>query len=128
MLEDSSCPLYQSFLVIEGNACVCRGDVVSGAHQGRVFEPLLFIFYNSELFHIVGNHIVGYADDTTIYAIIPRQLSHPQVIKSLNQDLAAVNSWFLKWRMRPNSKKTKSMVISLSGIIALGYGDLTWWC
>ena len=47
-------------------------DVASGVPQGSVLEPLLFILYTFELFHIVGNHIVGYANDTTIYAVIPR--------------------------------------------------------
>ena len=35
---------------------------------------------------------MGYADDTTIYAVIPRPLSPPQVMESLTQDLAALNS------------------------------------
>ena len=59
-------------------------DVVSGVFQVSVFEPLLFIVYTSELFHLVGNHTVGYANNTTIYAIIPRALSRPQVMISLN--------------------------------------------
>ena len=42
-------------------------EVVSGVHQGSVLEQLLFMLYTSELLHIVGNHMVGYADDTTIY-------------------------------------------------------------
>ena len=33
-------------------------DVVSGVLPGSVLGPLLFILYTSELFHIVGNHIV----------------------------------------------------------------------
>ena len=36
--------------------------------------------------------IVGYADDATTYAVIPRALSRPQVIESLNQNLAAIHS------------------------------------
>ena len=36
-------------------------DVGSGMLQGSVLELLLFIFYTSELFLIVGNHMVGYA-------------------------------------------------------------------
>ena len=43
-------------------------DVVSGVPQGSVLGPLLFILYASELSHIVGNHIVGYADDITVDA------------------------------------------------------------
>ena len=56
---------------------------------------------------------MGYADDTTIYALIPGQLS-PQVMESLNRNLAAIGSWCLKWPIRFNPKKTKSMVVSRS--------------
>ena len=66
--------------------------VVSGVTQDRVLGLLLFILYTSELFHIVGNHIMDYADDTTVFAVIPRALSRPQVMESLNQSLAAINS------------------------------------
>ena len=52
-------------------------NVVSGVPQGSILGSLLFILYISELFHIVGNHIMGYADDTTIYAVILRPLSRP---------------------------------------------------
>ena len=34
--------------------------------------PLLFILYTSELFHIVGSPVVGYAYDASIYAVIPK--------------------------------------------------------
>ena len=58
-------------------------DVVSGVPQDSVLRPLLKI-YASEPFHIIENHIVGYADDTTIYALIHRRLSRSQVTESLN--------------------------------------------
>ena len=82
--------------------------------QGTVLGLLLFILYTSKLFHIVGNHIVDYAYDTTIYTVIPRPLACPQVMESLNPDLAAINSRCLKWHMRFNPKNTKSMVLSRS--------------
>ena len=41
-------------------------EMASGVSQGRILEPLLFILHTTELFHIVGNRIVGYADDITI--------------------------------------------------------------
>ena len=56
---------------------------------GTVLEPLWFILYISELFHIARNYIVGYADDNIVYAVIPIPLSSPQVMESLNKDLAA---------------------------------------
>ena len=93
--------------------------------QISILGPLLFVLYTSQLFHIVNNHMVNHADDTAIYAFIPRPLSRHQVIESLNQDLVAIHSWCLKWQMRLNTKKTTSMVVSLSCTYASGYDDLT---
>ena len=68
---------------------------------------------------------MDYADDTLIYAVIPKLLSRPKVMESLNSDLTAFNSLCFKWHMRLNSKETKSMVVSQSRTITPGYGDLT---
>ena len=46
-------------------------DVVSEVPQGSVLGALLFILYTSKLFHVLGNYIVGYENDTSMYAIIP---------------------------------------------------------
>ena len=100
-------------------------DVVSGVSQHSVLGPLLFVLYTFELFHIVGNHMVGYADDTTIYAVILRLLSRPQVMQSLNRDLVAIYSWCLLWHMRLNPKNTKPTIVSRSQTDAPGYSDLT---
>ena len=53
---------------------------------------LLFILYTSGLFHIVGKHIVGHADETTSYVVISKQLSRLLLVKSLNQDFIATIS------------------------------------
>ena len=88
-------------------------------------QAQVFVLCTSELSHTVENHIGGYTDDTTIYAVIPRPLSRLQVMESLNQDLAAINSRCLKWHMRPSPKKTKIMVINRSRTTDSGYCDLT---
>ena len=67
-------------------------DVVSRSLQGSILGPLLFILYTYELFPIVEKHMVGNANDTTIYAVIPKPLSRPQVMESLNRDLVAIHS------------------------------------
>ena len=51
----------------------CRSklvDVVSGVPQGSDFGPLLFLLYTSELFSILENKLIGYADDSTLMAIV----------------------------------------------------------
>ena len=54
----------------------CRSklvNVVSGVSQGSVFSPLLFILYTLELFSILENKLIGYADDSTLIAVVPSQ-------------------------------------------------------
>ena len=74
---------------------------------------VLCILYAFELFLSFGNHIVDHADDITIYIVIPRPLSLPQVMESLNQELAAINAFCLKWHMRLNLQKTKSKMVNI---------------
>ena len=59
----------------------CRNKlvkIVSGVPQGSVFSPLLFLLYTSELFSILENNLIGYADDSTLMAFVPpiRQQSY----------------------------------------------------
>ena len=52
----------------------CRSklvNVVLGVPQGSVLGPLLFILYTSELFSILENKLIGYADDSTLLAVVP---------------------------------------------------------
>ena len=68
---------------------------------------------------------MGYANDTTIYAVILRPLSRPQATELLNQSLAAIDAWCLKRPMRFNRQKIEPRKVSRFCTYAPGYGTLT---
>ena len=45
-------------------------NVVSGVPQGSVLGLQLFLLYPAELFSIVENKLYGYADDSTLVAVV----------------------------------------------------------
>ena len=62
------------FVLMDG----CRSklvNVVSGVPQGSVLGPLLFLLYTFELFSILENKLICYADDSTLMAL-PRHSSY----------------------------------------------------
>ena len=68
-------------------------NVVSGVPQGSVFCPLLFILYTSEIFSILENKLIGYADDSTLIAVMQSPGVRVTVAESLSRDLAKVREW-----------------------------------
>ena len=93
----------------------CRSklvNVVSGVPQGSVLGPLLFLLYTSELFSILENKLIGYADDSTLIAVVPSPGVRVTVAESLNPNLVRVNAWCDLWVMKLNASKTKTMIVS----------------
>ena len=61
----------RSLRVIEDG---CRSkliNVVSGVTQGSVFGTLLSLLCTSEVFSILENKLIGYADDSTFMVLVP---------------------------------------------------------
>ena len=89
-------------------------DVVSGVPQGSVLGPLLFILYTRGLFPLVENNLISYADDCSLFAVIPNPGERSVVCDSINRDLERIHSWCASYGMKLNAGKTKTMLVSRS--------------
>ena len=61
----------QSQYVLVDGCCSKLVNVVSAVPQGSVLGPLLYLLYTLELFSIPENKLIGYADDSTLMAVVP---------------------------------------------------------
>ena len=78
----------------------CRSklvNIVSGVPQGSVLSPLLSLLYTSELFSILENKLIGYADDSTLMAVVTSPGIRVAVPESLICDHARVSGCFDLW-------------------------------
>jgi hypothetical protein len=98
--------------------------IVSGVSQGSVLGPLLFSLYTAELFRILENTLVGFADDSTLVAVVPSPVARLGVSASLNRDLGLILDWCSRWGIVLNSAKTKSMIVSRSCTVLPASPDL----
>ena len=65
--------------------------------QGSILGPLLYILCTSEMFDLVENRLIAYADDSTLLAVILRPSDRPTVAASVNRDLARIHEWCGRW-------------------------------
>ena len=101
------------YVVVDG--CYSKlVNVVSGVAQGSVFGPQLFLLYTAELFSVVENRLYGYADDSTLVALLPSPGEKVAVSDSLHRVLNRVSVWCDLWGMKLNASKTKTMIVSRS--------------
>ena len=91
-----------------------RVDIVLSVPQGSVLGPLLLVLYTSELFSILENKMIGFADDSTLVAVVPSPAIRVTVAESLVRDLGRVSEWCDLWGMKLNTSKTKTMIVSRS--------------
>ena len=66
---------------------------------------LLFLVY------ILENKLIGYADDSTLMAVVPSPGVRVAVAESLIHDLGRVSEWCDLWGMILNATKTKTMIV-----------------
>ena len=88
--------------------------MVSGMLQGSALGPLLFLLYTSELFSILENKLIGYADDSSLVAVVPSPDVRVADAESRKRDLSRVSEWCNFWGIKLNASKTKDMIVSRS--------------
>ena len=81
------------YVVVDG----CHSKLVNMASevtQGSVLGLQLFLLYTTKLFSKVKNKLLGYADDSSLVAVVLyRLLRIAAVTASINRDLNRVSVW-----------------------------------
>ena len=71
----------------------------------------MFLPYTAELFSKLENQLYGYADDSTLVAVLPFPGERVAVTVSMNRDLNRDGMWYDQWGINFNASKTKTMII-----------------
>ena len=74
--------------------------------------PLLFLLYTSELFSILVNKLIGYADESPFIAVVPSLCIRVKVAELLSRNHVEVSEWYDLWGMKLNVSKTISLQVT----------------
>ena len=89
-------------------------NIISGVPQGSVLGPLLVLLYTLELFSILENKLISYADDSTLMAVVPSPGVRVAVAEFLIRDLGRVSELCDFVGMKLNASKTQTVIVSRS--------------
>ena len=105
-------------------------NVVSRVPQESVLGLQLILLHTAELFSIVENKLFGYADDSTLVAVVSSPGEKAAVLESMNRDLNRVSMWCNLWGTKLNESKTKTMIVSRSmhSLSSVNPVDSRWNC
>ena len=65
-------------------------------------------------FSILENKLIGYADNSTLIAVVPSPGVRVAVAGSMIRDLIKVSEWYDLWGTKLNEIKTKTKIVSRS--------------
>ena len=98
-------------------------NVVSGVPHGSVLG-ILFDIYSADLFDVGETRLVNYANDSTLFSVCNRPCDRDYVAKSINRDLEDISLWCVRYVMKLNLSKTKTLVVSKSRTVSHVNSDL----
>ena len=87
-------------------------DVDAGVPQGSILGPLLLLIYINDLTNDLSSSAKLFADDTSLFSVV---FNVDATAKELNDDLAKVQDWALRWKMSFNpdiSKQAQEVIFS----------------
>ena len=61
----------------------------------------------------MDNKLIGYADDSTLIAVVTYPGLRVAVAETLSGDLEKVGEWCDRWGMKLNASETKTMIVSI---------------
>ena len=73
------------------------------------------------------NELIGYADGSTLIAVVPSPGVRVTVAESLSRDLVKVTEWCDLLGMKLNASKTKTMIVSRSSHNATPVTRINYW-
>ena len=80
----------------------------------QCFGPVIVPPVHFRSFSILENKLIGYADDSTLMAVVSSQGVRVTVAESLIIDLGRISEWCNIFGMKLNASKTKTMIVSTS--------------
>ena len=95
---------------------------VAGQCFGGVIVPIL---YTSELFSMLENKLIGYADDSTLIAVVSFPGVRVIVAEYPSGDLVKVSEWCDLCGMKLNARRTKTAIVFRSRTMHLQSPALT---
>ena len=84
-------------------------SVTSGVPEGSILAPLIFSMFINDLPRDIQSNCLLYADDVKIF----RKIKTPSDGKLLQEDIASLERWSVKWGLKLNPEKCKSFSMTL---------------
>ena len=103
------CVLYCKYQIVYGFSPSYRRVSLSLLVNVSISTGSLLSFFS-----ILENKLTGYADDSTLIAVVSSPGVKVAVADSLSSDLVKVSDWCDLWEMKLNASKTKTMMVSRS--------------